>query len=104
MLTAPSVVIRGRAEQVQARLVAAGLTCDVVETEASVGGGAFPTAKIASHAVAISGSADEIERRLRTGASAVIGRIAHGRVLLDMRSVPASHDDQLVYAALASLS
>jgi L-seryl-tRNA(Ser) seleniumtransferase len=104
MLTAPSTTIKARAEQVRARLQAAGLTCDVVETEASVGGGAFPTARIASHAVAIDGQVDDIERRLRTAPNAIIGRIAHGRVLLDLRSVPAAHDDQLVRAAMAALS
>jgi L-seryl-tRNA(Ser) seleniumtransferase len=104
MLTAPSSSIQARAEQVRARLQAAGLTCDVVQTEASVGGGAFPTARIASHAVAIAGQVDQIERRLRTAPNAVIGRIAHDRVLLDLRSVPSAHDDQLVRAAMAALS
>ena len=104
MLTASSAVIRGRAEQVRARLETAGVACDVVDTEASVGGGAFPTAQIPSHAVGISGHADEIERRLRVGTTGVVGRIAQGRVLLDLRSVPASHDDQLVRAVTASLS
>jgi L-seryl-tRNA(Ser) seleniumtransferase len=104
MLTAPPSSIQARAEQVRARLQAAGLTCDVVQTEASVGGGAFPTARIASHAVAIAGQVDQIERRLRTAPNAVIGRISHDRVLLDLRSVPSAHDDQLVRAAMAALS
>jgi L-seryl-tRNA(Ser) seleniumtransferase len=103
MLTAPSQNIRARAEQVSARLATAGLKCQVVETEAGVGGGAFPTARIPSHAIAIAGQADDIERRLRTGRAPVIGRIAQGRVLLELRSVPPAHDDQLVRAAIASL-
>ena len=81
-----------------------GLSCDVVETEASVGGGAFPTARIPSFAVALSGQADEIERRLRVGTHAVIGRIGNGRLMLDLRSVPEAYDDQLVRAVTASLS
>ena len=104
MLTTPAAAIRARAEQVCARLTTLGLACEVVETEASVGGGAFPTARIASCAVAIPGQADEIERRLRLGAQAVIGRIAQGRVLLDLRSVPSLQDDQLVRAAMAALT
>ena len=75
-----------------------------VETEASVGGGAFPTARIPSHAVALSGNADDLERRLRVGASPIIGRIANGRLLLDLRSVPDAHDEHLVKAAIASLA
>ena len=103
MLTAPSQTVRARAEQVSARLSTAGLKCNVVDTEAGVGGGAFPTARIPSHAIAISGQADDIERRLRTGRVPVIGRIAQGHVLLELRSVPPAHDDQLVRAAIASL-
>jgi hypothetical protein len=34
----------------------------------------------------------------------VIGRIANGRVLLDMRSVPTAHDEQLVRAVITSLT
>jgi L-seryl-tRNA(Ser) seleniumtransferase len=104
MLTAPVAHVRTRAEQVRERLHAAGIACDVADTEASVGGGAFPTARIPSCAIALDGPADDIERRLRLGAHPVIGRIGQGRVLLDMRSVPESHDDQLVRAVTAALT
>ena len=104
MLTASAASVRMRAEQAGARLRGHGVMCDVVETEASVGGGAFPTARISSHAVALSGNADDLERRLRLGASPIIGRIANGRLLLDMRSVPDAHDEHLVRAAIASLA
>ena len=104
MLTAPIATVRTRAEQVRERLCAVGVACDVVETEASVGGGAFPTARIPSFAVALADQADNVERRLRMGAHAVIGRIAHGRLLLDVRSVPEAYDDQLVRAVTASLA
>jgi L-seryl-tRNA(Ser) seleniumtransferase len=104
MLTTPAANVRMRAEQVAARLRGNGTACDVIETEASVGGGAFPTARIASFAVALSGNADQIERKLRLGAHPIIGRIANDRVMLDMRSVPDAHDEQLVRAAVASLA
>jgi L-seryl-tRNA(Ser) seleniumtransferase len=104
MLTTPPAHIRLRAEQVAARLSAHGITCDVIETEASVGGGAFPTARIPSHAIALSGSADGIEKRLRLGQHPVIGRIADGRVLLDLRSVPDAFDEQVARAVIASLA
>jgi L-seryl-tRNA(Ser) seleniumtransferase len=104
MLTAPAVNVQLRAEQAAARLRGIGVGCDVVETEASVGGGAFPTARILSYAVALQGSAATIEQRLRSGVHPVIGRIANGRVLLDMRSVPSAHDEQLVRAVITSLA
>ncbi len=104
MLTAPAANVQLRAEQAAARLRGNGVSCDVVETEASVGGGAFPTARILSYAVALQGSAATIEQRLRSGVHPVIGRIANGRVLLDLRSVPATHDEQLVRAVMTSLT
>ena len=104
MLTAPAANVQLRAEQAAARLRGIGVDCDVVETEASVGGGAFPTARILSYAVALQGNAATIEQRLRSGVHPVIGRIANGRVLLDMRSVPAAHDEQLVRAVITSLA
>jgi L-seryl-tRNA(Ser) seleniumtransferase len=104
MLTAPAANVQLRAEQAASRLRGNGVGCDVVETEASVGGGAFPTARILSYAVALQGSAGTIEQRLRSGVQPVIGRIANGRVLLDMRSVPTAHDEQLVRAVITSLT
>ena len=102
MLTATAASLQSRAARAASRLRDAGLSCDVIETEASVGGGAFPTARIASHAIAFAGNADELERRARLGATPVIGRIANGRFLVDIRSVPEALDDQLVRAFLGS--
>jgi L-seryl-tRNA(Ser) seleniumtransferase len=104
MLTASAAAIRARAEAARQRLETAGVACGVVETEASVGGGAFPTARIPSHAVALDGVAEDLERRLRAGAYPVIGRIAHGRLLLDLRSVPEAQDVALTHAVAAALS
>ena len=102
MLTATAASLQSRAARAASRLRDAGLSCDVIETEASVGGGAFPTARIASRAIAFAGNADELERRARLGATPVIGRIANGRFLVDIRSVPEALDDQLVRAFLGS--
>jgi L-seryl-tRNA(Ser) seleniumtransferase len=68
----------------------------VTTTEATVGGGAFPTARIPSSAVALGGDVVALEQRLRGGATPVIARIADGRLLLDLRSVQASESDELL--------
>jgi L-seryl-tRNA(Ser) seleniumtransferase len=94
MITAPAERVRLRANRVAGRLTSLGVTCDVVPTEASVGGGAFPTARIESSAVAIAGDAVALEARLRARPVPIIGRIAEGRLLLDVRSVPESADDE----------
>ncbi len=96
MLTATAAAVRQRADAAAARLRRAGVTCDVIETVASVGGGAFPTARIASAAVAIRADATGAETRLRRAQPAVIGRLADGAVLLDLRTVPADHDRAFV--------
>ena len=73
----------------------------LTESHATVGGGAFPTARILSIALAIRGNAVEIERRLRLGSPAVVARIEADRVLIDLRTI-APRDDAALMAALAA--
>jgi L-seryl-tRNA(Ser) seleniumtransferase len=97
MLTTPVDEIRPRAQAIAAKL---GKHASVIESEASVGGGAFPAARIPSAAIAIRGDADALEARLRAQQVPVIGRIMDGQLLLDCRSVPPG-DDPLLSDALA---
>lgn len=76
----------------------------VVESIASVGGGAFPNAGIPSFALAFSNDAQSLEQRLRLGEPAVIGRIAEGRLLLDLRTVQPEEDAMLAEAIRSALS
>jgi L-seryl-tRNA(Ser) seleniumtransferase len=105
MLTADVASVRARAERIADSLKdrAAGLRdggadVAVAASEATVGGGAFPTARIPSFAVTIGGDAGALEARLRAGAIPVVARIGDGRVLLDLRSVSPA---ELLRAALA---
>lgn len=100
MLTENVDQIEARARAVAARLASHGIEAEVVSSSASVGGGAFPTAEIPSRAIAIKGDAAGIEERLRHGEPAVIGRIADGQLLLDMRSVIPHEDATLTTAVL----
>jgi L-seryl-tRNA(Ser) seleniumtransferase len=104
MLTAPVESVRARAAMLQARLTSAGVVAEIVPTEASVGGGAFPTARIASFAVALAGDAERLERALRSQPVPVIGRINDGRILLDLRSVPVALDATLAQAVLQAVA
>jgi len=104
MITAPAADIRARAKRLREALVAAGHPCDVVASEGSVGGGAFPTARIASWSVALAGVANVLEMRLREADRPVIGRVADGRLRLDLRSVPAAHDAAFTSAVLGALA
>ena len=101
MLSRPIPELRARANALRGRLDNAA---SVVESEASVGGGAFPNVRIPSVALALSREPEALEARLRLGDPAVIGRIADGRLLIDLRTVQPSEDDQLAAALRAALS
>jgi L-seryl-tRNA(Ser) seleniumtransferase len=84
---------------------ASGHGAQVVETEATVGGGSLPGQVLPSRAVCVpSGAPDALLARLRAGSPAVVGRIEHDRVVLDLRSVEPDDDDALAAALEAALS
>jgi L-seryl-tRNA(Ser) seleniumtransferase len=103
-LTVSVAALRTRAESIRAALAGAANPPVVVDTEASVGGGAFPTAKIPSVGLAISGKAEAIERTLRLGDPSVIARVADGRVILDLRTIFPAHDERLTTILRAVVS
>jgi L-seryl-tRNA(Ser) seleniumtransferase len=105
MLTAAPEAIEERARRMLPALAARGIVAHVMRTEATVGGGAFPTARIPSAAIAIDVPQPVMaEARLRAAPVPVVGRIADGVLLLDLRGVPPELDREfaaLVGAALA---
>ena len=104
MVTAPVDAVRSRASMLAMSLKTAGIESDVVESEAAVGGGAFPSARLKSAAVALRGPAGEIERKLRAGREPVVGRIVDNRVLLDLRSIAVAHDEAFSNAVVRALT
>ncbi|MEK0431445.1 MAG: hypothetical protein RL139_1249, partial [Gemmatimonadota bacterium] len=97
MLTADPAALRARADAVAeaVRRSRPEAAVAVEPSEATVGGGAFPTARLASWAVTVGGDVETIEARLRAGAVPVVARIAESRVRLDLRSVPPDDDASL---------
>ena len=105
MLTATPDEIAIRARTVATALTTAGIHATVVACDATVGGGAFPSARIPSSAVSLStANATDTDARLRAWRIPVVGRIASDRLLLDMRTIPDAHDDALVAAVTGALS
>jgi L-seryl-tRNA(Ser) seleniumtransferase len=105
MLTASLDEIRSRAANLAAALQDAGIDAQVVSTQSSPGGGAFPTAELPSCAVALGQiDAASVEERLRLGAVPVIGRLMDGRLLLDLRSVLPHEDAALASAVVQALT
>lgn len=94
MLTTPVEELRHRAGQLRERLRAAAIAVDLVSTEATVGGGAFPTARIPSVALGLEGDPQTLDVALRHCSPAVVGRTLDGRLLLDVRAIaPRDLDD-----------
>ncbi len=104
MLTASADDVRTRAESLGTGLDAHGIRSSIVATEATVGGGAFPGARIPSFALALEGDAITLERALRGGRTPIIGRIENDQLLLDVRSVPSAFDDELGDAIMHALA
>jgi L-seryl-tRNA(Ser) seleniumtransferase len=79
--------LRERAERMRDRLREHGITAEAVETVSVVGGGGAPEVELPSWAVSLDPALAE---SLRT--KAVVGRVEHGRLLLDLRCVPPDLD------------
>ena len=104
MMTASVDQLRARAERAATIIRAAGVPCDVVTSEAAVGGGAFPTAQLESVAITFDANARDVERKLRTAAEPIIGRIIDGRLRLDLRSIAPAQDDAFAAAVVRALA
>jgi len=104
MLGASNEALRGAATALAAAIgEVAGLAIAVEPCESAVGGGAMPTARLASWAVTLRGiaaglGADDIDAALRRAPVPVIGRIEDGRVWLDARTIAADEAAGVVAA------
>ncbi|WP_157245278.1 L-seryl-tRNA(Sec) selenium transferase [Nonomuraea typhae] len=88
-----------RARALAARLTAAGLPAEAAETDGVVGGGGAPGVRLAGAAVAVP---EGLAEALRAGEPAVLGRIEHGRLLLDLRALAPADDEALYDAVIAA--
>jgi L-seryl-tRNA(Ser) seleniumtransferase len=102
LLAAPVAAVRARALHCMGALRDMGVQCEMIESSATVGAGAFPTATLPSVALALSGDAARWAAALRAGEPAVVGRVADGRLVLDLRTVPDADADALVTAVVAA--
>lgn len=98
MLALPADAVQRRAERLVAAVAGSGIAAEVVPGASTVGGGAFPGARLPTFLVAIGGPVDQLHAALRQGQPAVVARIADGRLLLDLRTVPPEDDDRLAEA------
>jgi L-seryl-tRNA(Ser) seleniumtransferase len=99
--------LRGRCEAFAIRLRALpGITVEVRNDVAYVGGGSLPDVAVptAVIAIAVEGvSESELASRLRADTPAVIGRVQDGRLLLDLRAVFERQEEELFAATRSAI-
>lgn len=91
----------GRADRLATQMRAGGVSAEAVSSRAAVGGGGAPDLDLPSAAVRLP---QTWAQPLRTGSPAVVGRVEHGSLLLDLRAVPPGMDESLLAAVLVCLA
>jgi L-seryl-tRNA(Ser) seleniumtransferase len=100
MLHASPEEISQRASKFMARL---SVKCRLVEGHSVVGGGSAPLVELPTVLIAVAGNGQEFERQLRGWEPPVVARILDDELVVDLRTVTPSEEDDLV-AALCSLN
>jgi L-seryl-tRNA(Ser) seleniumtransferase len=94
MIAQTAEALRVRAESFLGRLD--GLRASVIEGSSMVGGGATPGQSLPSWLIAIDcDDVVEVERRCRWSDPPVVARVEDGRLLIDLRTVFVSEEDEL---------
>ncbi|WP_432482051.1 L-seryl-tRNA(Sec) selenium transferase [Kineococcus esterisolvens] len=96
-LHADVTALRERCAQLARQVGAAGVAAGVVDAAAVVGGGGAPGVQLPSAAVALD---EALAAPLRLGEPPVVGRVERGRLLLDLRCVPAARDGEVAAAVV----
>ncbi|ROS41699.1 L-seryl-tRNA(Sec) selenium transferase [Amycolatopsis thermoflava] len=96
-LVADLAELQRRADALAERIPGAS----VVPCRSAVGGGGAPGVELPSVAVSLP---DALAEPLRTGTPSVVGRVEHGRCLLDLRTVGPDEDELLLAAVRACTS
>ncbi|MEV0999500.1 L-seryl-tRNA(Sec) selenium transferase [Nonomuraea sp. NPDC050202] len=99
-LHADQATLRSRAGSLAAVLRDKGIDAEAVDSLSVIGGGGAPGVSLPSAAVALDGRAAAALRQVEPP---VLARVENGRCLLDLRAVPAEHDDTLLAGVLAAL-
>jgi L-seryl-tRNA(Ser) seleniumtransferase len=107
MLSTPLAELKERCRAFAARLLEVPqlASVEVQDDVAYVGGGSLPDIAVPTCVVALTAKAmseEAFAERLRTGTPAVVGRVQGGRWLLDLRTVFADQEDELLGAIQAA--
>jgi L-seryl-tRNA(Ser) seleniumtransferase len=105
MIAATAEGLGRRADALHAALpVAVRPHVSVTEMSSAVGGGSLPGETLESVGLVITGpGAADLAARLRSGEPPVVGRVEHGAVLLDLRTIDPAEDAALADALARAL-
>ena len=110
MLTCPLEELKGRAKQLQRKLIkgVSSSCCEITlrEESSQVGGGALPLQALPTRVLALRPlriSAAILEERLRKSETPVIARVKEEEVLLDLRTVAEEEEEPLLEAVRQAL-
>ncbi|WP_018680413.1 L-seryl-tRNA(Sec) selenium transferase [Actinokineospora enzanensis] len=96
-LEADPATLLAQAHTLVRNLIAAGVDAHATPTTAVIGGGGAPDTTLPSAAISLPA---HYAARLRTAPTPVVGRLEHGRCLLDLRTVAAAEHPLLMEAVL----
>jgi L-seryl-tRNA(Ser) seleniumtransferase len=97
-LAADPSELHRRATAIATALATRGIDAIATASQATVGGGGAPGVTLDSAAVSLP---ERYATLLRAGRPPVLGRLERGRCLLDLRALPAEHDDTVRDTVLA---
>lgn len=103
LLSTPIENLRNRAERLapQIQATAAVASATVIDDETYLVGAELPRHRISTCCIGVTpaeGTVEQLAHRLELGNPSIVGRIARGRLLIDLRSVRPRHDQELVTA------
>jgi L-seryl-tRNA(Ser) seleniumtransferase len=103
MLSLSREDLRSRAQRVVEQISNQNtrLKVSLLESDSALGGGAGPTANLATTAISLTHdelSAEDIERQLRASQPPIVGRIFENQVMLDLRTVFPDEESALITA------
>jgi L-seryl-tRNA(Ser) seleniumtransferase len=101
MLEVSNDGLQSRGEKIVAALGSLPLSSSLNEGKSQVGGGTLPRSAISSITIDLVPkklTLSEFAARLRNAATPIIGRIASGRLKLDLRTIFPSQDEELIRA------
>lgn len=104
LLAQSAEALRLRADRLLAELARRGVSAEVVSVEGQAGGGTLPLSRLPSWACRVAGEPEALLARLREGEPAVVGRIADGQLVLDVRCVNDAQLEALAQAVAAATS